>query len=264
MGNQTTETLQNLGLSENEAELYSLMLKHPRSTVQQLQTRTPFSRTLLYHILDQLVQKSLVSASKDSWRTTYIAESPERLYDILASREEEFRERTQALRALVPELKHEYRLAGNRPDVRILDGIPGYKKALEDVIVSAPETVYAYYPPLAQKRPGIELRDAHDGRRVHKKIHMHVLLPDEAGTRTLVQQRRYNDYTRFRVNTTALDAFNVDVMLYSGKILYTTYNSGEPTVTLIEDRPLYDMQQQLFHLLWETSEDITLLSTKTV
>ena len=85
-----TSTLEKLGLSENEALLYSVMLRHPKCTVQELTTRAPFPRTMLYHVLNQLSQKGLVSSSKDKWRTLYIAESPERLYELLALRAKEF------------------------------------------------------------------------------------------------------------------------------------------------------------------------------
>ena len=85
-----TRTLQELDLSENEAVLYAQMLSHPRGTVQELGTRAPFPRTMLYYVLKQLMQRGLVSAKKEKWRTVYIAEDPERLYDLLSHKEREF------------------------------------------------------------------------------------------------------------------------------------------------------------------------------
>ena len=98
----TTKTLQELNLSQNEAVLYSQMISHPRSTVQELGTRAPFPRTMLYYVLKQLMQRGLVSAKKEKWRTVYIAENPERLYDLLARKEQEFVRDTDAIRDLIP------------------------------------------------------------------------------------------------------------------------------------------------------------------
>lgn len=261
MVNHTVETLQKLGLAENEALLYSLMVKYPRSTVQQLQTRTPFPRTMLYHVLDQLIKKNLVSTTKDSWRTTYIAENPARLYDILAQRQQEFHEQTQTVRELIPELKQAYLLAGSRPDVRVLDGIKGYGKALEDILATRPSTVYRYRPETTQKRSGIETREAFEGKRIRKKIVAHELLFDSRSARTELSTRAYDDYTQFRVITAQLQPFQADLTLYSGKLLYITYSNSEPTATIIEDKNLFTMQQQLFALLWATGKDITINST---
>src|SRR3989344_7575594 len=129
-----TRTLQELDLSENEAVLYAQMLSHPRGTVQELGTRAPFPRTMLYYVLKQLMQRGLVAAKKEGWRAVYIAEDPERLYDLLATKEREFERERGTIRELIPRLKSKYRLAGKRPSVRLFEGVEEYKKALEDII----------------------------------------------------------------------------------------------------------------------------------
>src|SRR3989344_5335439 len=124
----TTRTLQELDLSENEAVLYTQMIGHPRSTAQELGTRAPFPRTMLYYVLNQLMQRGLVSAKKEGWRTVYIAEDPERLYDLLSHKEREFERETGAVRELIPRLKNRYRLSGERPNVRVFEGLEEYQK----------------------------------------------------------------------------------------------------------------------------------------
>src|SRR5207249_531647 len=104
-----TRTLQDLGLSANEAILYSLMLSRPRSTVLELSTRAPFPRTMLYYVLKQLSQRGIVSESRKGSRTLYIAEDPERLYDLLALKERDFEQEISAVRELIPQLKNRYR-----------------------------------------------------------------------------------------------------------------------------------------------------------
>ena len=134
-----SRTLQDLDLGENEALLYTQMLSHPRSTVQEMITRAPFPRTMLYHVLKQLMRRGLVSAKKDGWRTVYITEDPEKLYDLLAYKEQEFERETGSIRELIPKLKYRYRLSGKRPHVRTFDGIEEYRKALEM------QAIYAQY-----------------------------------------------------------------------------------------------------------------------
>ncbi len=254
--------LEKLGLGENEARLYSVMLRYPKSTVQELTTRSSFPRTMLYYVLNQLSEKRLVSTSKDKWRTLYIAENPERLYELLSHREKEFEKQSRAVREIIPELKNKYRLAGRRPGVRIFEGIEEYRKALEDIIISKPKIIFAYES-LGKKKPGLEVRELHEHRRIVKKIQKHVLFFENKEAAQNLTKRRYDDFTQFR-NTGALSVnnFDVDLMLYDGKMLYTSYDEREPTAILIEDKALYTMQQNLFLSLWIKAEDKTLTYNK--
>lgn len=261
--NRIVETLRKLGLGENEAQLYFLMLRYPRSTVQELQVRSPFPRTMLYYVLNRLMQIELVSTIKEEWRTVYVAESPERLYDLLAQKEQEFIKDTQAVRELIPTLKEKYRLAGERPGVRLMEGIEGYKKALDDVLISKPTMMYAYAD-LAHKKPGVEIRETFEQKRAGKKISKRVLAFDSVAARDELKKYRYNDVTQFRFIRHKLAAFAVDMQLYDDKILYTTYVEREPVAMLIEDKMLFDMQKKMFDLVWAQAEDATLLSIPTL
>jgi hypothetical protein len=74
----------------------------------------------------------------------------------------------------------------------------------------------------------------------------------------------YNDYTLFHsIKEKSIFPFKTDVMLYNGKVLYTSYNEHEPTAILIEDMALYDMQKNIFESIWKSSKDQTLHFTKT-
>jgi len=262
--NNISRTLQELGLSENEALLYSVMLRHPKSTVRELATRSPFPRTMLYYVLNQLMQKGLVSASKNKWRTLYIAENPERLYEFLSQREKEFEKQSRAVREIIPELKNKYRLAGERPGVRTFEGIEEYKKALEDIIISRPKIILAYEA-LGKKKPGLEVRELHEHRRIVKKIQKNIIFVENKESAQYLTKRKYDDFTQFRnTEEETVKHFDVDLMLYDGKILYTSYDEREPTAILIEDKALYEMQQILFLSLWSKAKDKTLTFTQKI
>ena len=257
--NSTVSILEKLGLGENEALLYSVMLRHPKSTVRELTTRSLFPRTMLYHVLNQLAEKGLVSTSRDKWRTLYIAENPERLYELLAKREKEFETQSHAVRAIIPELTNKYRLAGERPGVRIFEGIEEYKKALEDILISRPKILLAYET-LGKKRPGLEVRELHEHRRVIKKIQKNIVFFESKESAQYFSKRKYDDFTKFRsTEEKMVKHFDVDLMLYDGKMLYTSYDEREPTAILIEDRALFCMQQNLFLSVWSKAKDKSLL-----
>jgi sugar-specific transcriptional regulator TrmB len=116
-------TLESLGLSGHEAQLYLTLLAMGPSTVQQLRVRTPFARTLLYHMLDTLLEHELVISHKHTRRTVYSAQHPHALEDLLTKHEASFAKDAAALRSLVPELTREHCLAVNRLSVRTAAGL---------------------------------------------------------------------------------------------------------------------------------------------
>jgi sugar-specific transcriptional regulator TrmB len=254
-------TLESVGLSENESLLYSLMLTLPGSTVQELATRAPLPRTLLYYVLNQLIQKGLVSSHKETWRTIYLAEDPERLYEILASKEQVFERHRESVRELIPELKRKYRLAGKRPSARIFEGSAEYRKALEDSIIAKPKEIRAFEA-LDKKRPAIEIRETYERRRVARKIKKNILFFENTAALQALKERGYDDYTQYRNVEREIAPFETDLMLYDGKLLYTSYSDEhEPTAILIEDHALYEMQKNLFDRLWKQGKDRTLAYT---
>jgi sugar-specific transcriptional regulator TrmB len=251
--------LENVGLSENEAVLYSLMLDHPQCTVQELETRAPFPRTMLYYVLKQLMRRELVSAKKETWRTVYIAEDPDHLYDILSQKEKVFERNRNDIRELVPQLKRRYRLVGKRPSVRMFEGVEQYQKTLEDIVISRPREILSYET-LSNKKTALEVLAAHERRRISRKILKKVLFFETNEALTYVRDRRYDDFTQFRcINENTVAAFEADVTLYDGKILYTSYyDTHEPTAILVEDQALFTMQRNLFESLWKQAKDRTL------
>jgi sugar-specific transcriptional regulator TrmB len=255
----TIRALEILGLSENEAILYTLMLNHPQCTVQELETRAPFPRTMLYYVLKQLMGRELVSALKEKWRTVYIAETPDRLHEVLSKKEEAFAQNRATIRDLIPKLKRQYQLAGKRPSVRMLEGIDAYKKILEDSIVTKPKEILCYEVLLEQKA-ALEVRRAHEARRISHKILKKILFFEDMHATKFIKQRPYDDFTQFRsIKGGSVESFATDVALYEGKLLYTSYyDTHEPTAILVEDEALFAMQKNLFNTLWKQAKDRTL------
>lgn len=248
--------LERLDLTENEAELYTIMLKHPHVTVQELQQLSPFPRTLLYHILNGLMARGLVNFIQKTRRTAYIAEDPQKLYDMLGDKEREFEKQKKALREAIPDLRNQYRLAHHRPGLRVFEGIEGYRASLEDIVHSRPDCVYTYMHITQKKKPGVEIRRELDKERIAWGIPERVLLFDTPEARAWLAARDSDAYTTFRLFPKKLQMFDVDLRVYAQKIAYTTFEGREPVVMMTEDPHMYTMHQHMFEYVWGTAEPI--------
>jgi len=246
------QVLKRLGLSENEAGLYFLMLQNPASTVQELQKKTPFPRTLLYHLLGKLSQENLVTPHKKRARTTFIAEDPERLYDLLEKKEREFNQIKSDVKEVIPQLRQTFRLSSSRPGMRFLEGLNNYRTALEDVCNIKADLLFLYAPDeTAKKLPGVEIRKTLFLEYRQKGISLKILTKNREAARTWTQLYGSNKLFEIKMLSGTQSFEMVDMRLYSGKILYTKYDKREPLAVLLEDQALYEMQRGLFKELWK-------------
>lgn len=262
--NINIQTLQSLGLGENEAILYSKLLQTSSNTVQQLENLALFPRTMLYHVLNQLIGKGLVESGKSKTKTVFIAKDPDTLYELLHKKEKEFEREKQSVKELIPKLKNEFLLFGKVPNVRTFKGIEEYQKVLDECLLSKPIEIYSYEK-LEAKKSGLEVRENFDRRRVIRKIKKNVLFFENVDSLKSLAKIQYNDFTNFRsAQIEDLSPFSTDVMLYDGKILYTSYpENKEPVAVLIEDKSLFEMQKNIFNVFWNSGKNRTLYYTET-
>jgi predicted transcriptional regulator len=251
--------LEGIGLSQNEAFLYEHMLSHQTHTIQALSMQTPFPRTLLYHILKQLTERSLVVQSPAKGKTQYILESPDRISELLAKRQAQFCNTFDTVRALVPRMKHLHKLSGSRPFVRTFDGVENYKQLLDGVIVEKPKIIRAYNIPCAPRYQNDVYADF-ERARVAKKIIKQNLFFHTDGALKSLKSVPYNDYTQWRSVEQSLrvQTFTAQIIMYGDTTIYTTWLGHEPTGVLMQDESLTAMHLSQFEYLWQHGKDRTL------
>ncbi len=132
------EKLKLLELNEKEAKIYKAILQARRATIIELARATDIKRTTVYHCLDSLAEKDLINrVIKDSHKY-YYAEDPEESLKSLVKEKEE------AIKKLIPDLKSIFGTELYQPEIRIYRNTSGIRKILEDVIATR-EPVARYY-----------------------------------------------------------------------------------------------------------------------
>src|SRR3989338_3406537 len=129
----TEEVLKTIGLSEKEAQVYLGLLELGRGTVSSVTRRVGINRTSGYHLLDGLVSKGLISVSGKEPKQEYIAESPEKITDLLKKQLEKDEARLKSAEELVPQLKSLHNVT-DRPRVRFYEGKEGLMQVYEDTL----------------------------------------------------------------------------------------------------------------------------------
>lgn len=254
----TATALAKIGLGENEAVLYELLLKSPNATIVELQRKSPFSRTMLYYILGNLQTAGLAAIIKNGSKTAYAAEPPEKLFDFIKAREEELARHKASVSELVTYLSAQFRLAHNKPGIRFFEGRDGFAEALDDTL-TARETVYTFVDVDALQKYAADINAEYVKRRRAKKIEKKILMQDSAAARAFIEQLGTQN-TDTRLLPRDLQPFHTGMQIYDGKISYFTLRENNIMAVIIADPDIYAMHRSMFDYWWKLSEQKTAVS----
>lgn len=248
--------LEQLGLGENEAKLYTILLRHGEASVLELQQASPFPRTLLYYILNNLVHLGLISFIKKPQRTVYVVEDPDRLYDLLREREDEFERNKLILKESIPEFKNQFRVSQNRPGVRIFEGVENYRSALSDIIETRPNQVFSFLSFSEKKKLGVEIREHMAKERRNWGISEKVLLFDTPQANIWIKKFEKEGKKEFRFLHPRMEFFEGEIYIYENKVLHVSAEGKEIISTLTEEKNFSIVQKNIFSFLWSIAKKI--------
>lgn len=96
------EILKQIGLSDNESEVYLIVLKLNEALASNIAKQSKISRPHIYDNLNKLVEKGLITYVIKSNKKYFKAVNPDNLMDYLKEKEEDLKE-------ILPELQELYK-----------------------------------------------------------------------------------------------------------------------------------------------------------
>src|SRR3989344_1186699 len=120
------EILKKFGLTENEAEVYLLLIKSGNMTASEITDKTQIHRTNVYSILERLQEKGVVSFAIHGKRKQYEAIDPKM---ILHAEKEKLEE----IEKIIPELSLIKNSFSIQQDATVFKDKKGIKNVLEDL-----------------------------------------------------------------------------------------------------------------------------------
>jgi sugar-specific transcriptional regulator TrmB len=128
------KNLKNIGLKQNEAEIYLYLLQNGLSTPPQIAKGTGIFRTNCYNILQTLKEKDILEEQKRGKKKVYLARDPESLKLNLSRK-------IESIDFILPDLRGLYKTQKNKPLIRFFDGW-GEVKNIYDMTLNT-ESLYA-------------------------------------------------------------------------------------------------------------------------
>lgn len=243
--------LQTLGLAENEAKVYQILLKTGAAPASVVVHESKLKRPNVYKILSTLEQKGLVLTSTAEKVIRFIPESPTKLLELAEAKYQEMEQARADLRATLPQLSSAYITSVEKPVVTTYEGVKGLKEIYEDTLKEG-KKIYALLKPVDVEPELYKwLTTTYIKKRKRLKISAQVIVATAYGTNEYIKKSP----EEYRFTATVPGErfpFQHEICLYGDKIAFINYKTGENLIGIVIKHPtIAKTMKAWFDLAWE-------------
>jgi sugar-specific transcriptional regulator TrmB len=235
------KALRNFGLTENEVEVYLILLKLGSASASDIAEKTQIHRINLYDLLERLQEKGLVSYVMMGKRKHYEAVDPKRILEI----EEEKKE---SIKEVIPELLNQRLLSKSQQDATIFKDKKGIKNILEEITHSKTE-VCLFASGWGFKKNFSDYYDIWYSRLKMNKIKLRTLISSKFKIEKKPKVGKYGLLPSEFV-------FPTTTCLYDNKVLILIWGdpSSNPMGIIIRGKQVSESYREYFNMLWKIAK----------
>ncbi len=239
--------LEKFGLAEKEAKVYLACLELGNPLASEISIKSNVPRTLVYDLLERLIELGLISYSIKDNKKYFSAANPKELVRIL-------KEKEKIILDIVPSLENLQKIKGRkRPKVEIYEGKEGMKTVMNDILRLDIKEFLSY----GSSRSSYDIipafiEDWHK-KRVKKKIVMRIIYNDTKEAREKVKKFKGSlKLTKYKFMPVKLESPTA-TLVYGDKVVLQSWTK-EPFAVMIEDQQMAENQKKYFEELWKTAK----------
>src|SRR3989338_6348154 len=243
-----TEILRKLGLDGNEIRIYLSLLELGQTTTGPLVKKSTIPSSKIYHVLDSLISKGIVSYIIEGKVKLFRANRPAILRHLLDIREQETEKLKQELESILPSLEQEFLAEKKEYSVELLEGLRGIKTVYDislDIAHKGDEMYTMGYPILASQLLNAYFKDYH--KKIAKKGIRAKILYDYDTWFWKKREARSHGEQRYLPEGIRTPAFIHIFKEYVGVMVVT---EKQKLCILIKNKEIADSYLHYFNLLW--------------
>ncbi len=253
--------LENLGLSSEEATVYSFLLKEGGAFPSRIARQCNINRSTVYKILMRLDIKGLVSEVIKSKKQFYQPEPPRKLKTQANYQLKQAQEHILNVEKLIPRLENLALQAGNQPRVKHFTGKHGVLEVYRDHLnVKKPYQMVAWANPVRTREfVSDKFLKEYADRKYKLKIKTRGIVPESTIYEKYIPNiyRGITDPFQPMIKTVSNEQFPFlsEITMYStNKISFINLEEANPNATIIEDKVMHEMLRFAFELSWQALE----------
>ena len=237
------KTLENLGLSRNEAMVYLAALSLGPTSVKQIAAISGVKRTSVYNIVDSLEQYGLLHVEVAGLKHLYVAENPEALSSMLERRKVDLNE-------ALPSLMETYDKKAGQNAITYIQGMTAvrnmYKKMPQGLKRGDPYFIITNSEEWYQL--DTEFADKFIENRAKLGLDLKMLTQrSEVAERFKKYEKNFGMKIKFLPESASL---NTNMAVTNDRVLIQQLTFPIMAV-IIENRSIIEMHQQLFQIMWD-------------
>ncbi len=251
--------LQNFDLGHDEASIYLFLLERPNSTALKISRDLKLARTKVYRNLEKLISKGFVKEEIKDYGTKFVAESYEKLNQLILQRENNLAE----IKANAPIIFNQLAQLqlGQKSESKILHyrGVEGLKQVTwNSTKLKSDLRIYE-----------IELMHSMLDYEFSEKARIEFTKSKSYRVYQLTNVTKFADFTNIKEHVAQWEVRHVpkselniefEVLIYNNVYCMYEYRDEDIFIVEIYNAKLADMQKQIFDFIWRNAKPLKKLS----
>lgn len=251
--NELDMSLQELGLTDSERQLYLLSLSLGPAPVTALADKLGFQRPYVYTLINSLRDHGLAPSSPTKYQKTFVVEPPSVILSALRLKREAISSLSSRLAAELPKLLASYKQGGAATQVLLYEGrekfLELYNRILEE---EGNETLYFGDAEHFLARVSEDLPDWIK-RRISLGVSIRTLMIDSPLARSIPTSKGALRETRI-VPKSLSSSLPASFQLFGRSIIY--WQPHTPVAVVLQDEYIVQLMRNVFEILWKQGETI--------
>jgi len=238
--------LEKFGFEPKEATLYLALLELGEGNIKELSLKSGLKRTTVYHVLDSLKEKGLVSQSLKGHSARYVAEEPNAIGGHLFEQQKLFQK-------TLPELLSITNTLQKKPKVKFFEGMEGIREVYNMELEHKDSELLRWWSGEYDVLKDDYMANYYMPERIKRKIWVRSIAPDNAFIR---KQKSTDERFLRKIRIAKLNLLDqeLEITLF-GKDKVAIKSFVDNFALLIESVALFKTLKGIFELQWMSLED---------
>lgn len=238
------KTLKNLGLSENEAEVYFAALSLGPTTIKKIAETSGVKRTSVYNIVGDLKKIGLMHIELSGLKQQFVAENPATLHEMAERRKSELEE-------MLPDFMKVFEKTATQDSIKFVEGLAAVRGLYRSLPTDLKKGDHYYI--ITNQERWYALDKGFSQNFVEKRAEMGLdikMLTQDSATASefITYQKNYGMSIKLLPKQTDL---NTNTVITPKRVVVQQLTF--PIVALvIENKSIIQMHQQLFGIIWDS------------
>lgn len=247
------EALREIGLTDSEAKVYLALLKLGPTQKGQILKETKTAPSKIYHVIQKLIDKGLVSYFNKNNVKQFKAASPENIKEYIAQKKKNLEKQEKKFSKIIPQLKKLHESPKKEPTAEIFYGWRGLETIHNDVYntLSEGETDFVFGASKGGDTKKIqEFFIKQSFRKKRKEIKIKAIFNENSREHAEITSRKGKSGLVKKFLPTTVP---VEVNVYGDKVAIINLRK-QPLIFLIKDKETAEAFREYFKELWKIAK----------